>query len=131
MDSAPPRGETLAAISNGLMHLHMRFYGRGPTKAKSHFVDDSVVCFLWNGFTTVEETLIEQGEANAVKSFRRTFQVAMEAQFIDVVQVATGRTVSAYMSQVHIDPNVAVELFLLAPDDEVSAKDVAKAVTEG
>jgi len=109
----------------------MRFYGRGPTKAKSHFVDDSVVCFLWNGFTTVEETLIEQGEANAVKSFRRTFQVAMEAQFIDVVQVATGRTVSAYMSQVHIDPNVAVELFLLAPDDEVSAKDVAKAVTEG
>jgi uncharacterized protein YbcI len=125
VDSAPPRGETLAAISNGLMHLHMRFYGRGPTRAKSHFLDDSVVCFLWNGFTTVEETLIGEGEGEAVMSFRRTFQAAMEAQFIAVVQQATGRTVRAYMSQVHVDPNVAVELFLLVPEGEDGAKRVA------
>ena len=102
------------------MHLHMRFYGRGPTRAKTHVVDDTVICVLWNGFTTVEETLISQGETAAVESFRRTFQAAMETEFIEIIEAATGRTVGAYMSQVHIDPNVAVELFLHEPEGRSS-----------
>jgi hypothetical protein len=39
----------------------------------------------------------------------------MEPEFSQVVEKATGRQVRAYMNQVHIDPDVAVELFLLAP----------------
>jgi uncharacterized protein YbcI len=114
VDSAHTRGEALAAISNGLTHLHMQFYGRGPTKAKTHLVDDLVICVLWNGFTTVEKTLIEQGEAEAVKAFRHTFQQAMEGQFVEIVERATGQAVSAYMSQVHVEPDLAVDLFLLS-----------------
>jgi len=112
------RGEALAAISNGLMHLHMRFYGRGPTKAKTHLIDDMVVCILWNGFTTVERTLIARGESDAVEGFRGTFQEAMREPFGTVVEETTGRKVLAYMSQVHVDPDLAVELFLLEPEDE-------------
>ncbi len=108
-------GEALSAISDGLAHLHMRFYGRGPTKAKAHFVDDLVVCVLWNGFTTVERTLLDRGEVKAVEAFRRTFQATMEDQFTEVVEKATGREVRAYMSQVHLDPDVALELFMLEP----------------
>lgn len=115
MDSGHPDGEALAAISNGLAHLHMRFFGKGPTKAKTIVVDDLVVCVLWNGFTTVEQTLLEHGEKSAVEAFRRTFQSTMESQFTEVVEKATGRRVEAYMSQVHVDPEIAVELFLLAP----------------
>lgn len=67
-----------------------------------------------------------------MKDFRRTFQSAMEEQFIDVVQGATGRTVQAYMGQVHVDPNVAVELFLLAPEGEDGANRAATdAATNG
>lgn len=115
MDSGHPDGEALSAISNGLAHLHMRFFGKGPAKAKTIVVDDLVVCVLWNGFTTVEQTLLKRGEKGAVEAFRRTFQSAMEPQFTEVVENATGRKVDAYMSQVHVDPDVAVELFLLAP----------------
>lgn len=115
MDSGHPDGEALSAISNGLAHLHMRFFGRGPAKAKTIVVDDLVVCVLWDGFTTVELTLLKRGEKNAVEAFRRTFQSTMETQFTEVVEQATGRQVSAYMSQVHVDPDVAIELFLLAP----------------
>jgi uncharacterized protein YbcI len=93
----------------------MRYYGRGPTKAKSHFADDLVVCVLWNGFTTVERTLLGRGQAAAVEEFRRTFQTTMEDQFTAIVEEATGRKVCAYMSQVHVDPDVAVELFMLSP----------------
>jgi len=117
LENAHPDGEALAAISNGLAHLHMRFYGRGPAKVKAHAMEDLVVCVLWDGFTTVERTLLSRGEAEAVEAFRRTFQETMEAQFTEVVEEATGRRVRAYMSQVHVNPDVAVEMFMLEPEE--------------
>ena len=113
-----PPGEMAAAISTGLVQLHRQHYGKGPTKAKTHFVDDTVICILEGGFTTVERTLIDDGQADAVHHMRRGFQTAMERQFTDVVQEATDRTVIAYMSQVHDGPDMAVELFVLAPGIE-------------
>jgi uncharacterized protein YbcI len=95
----------------------MRFFGRGPAKAKTTIVDDLVVCVLWESFTTVELTLLKRGKKEAVEAFRRTFQSTMESHFTEVVEKATGRQVRAYMSQVHVNPDVAVELFLLSPAD--------------
>lgn len=117
MNSGHPDGEALAAISNGLAQLHTRFYGRGPAKVKAHAIEDLVVCVLWNGFTTVERTLLSRGETEAVEAFRRTFQTTMEEHFTEVVEEATGRRVCAYMSQVHVDPDVAIEMFMLEPEE--------------
>ena len=47
-------GERLAQISTGLVQLHSRYYGKGPTKAKTHLVNDTVISILRGGFTTVE-----------------------------------------------------------------------------
>jgi uncharacterized protein YbcI len=124
LNTRPP---ALATISDGIAHLHMRFYGRGPTKTKTHIADDLVVCVLWNGFTTVEKTLLEHGEERAVESFRRTFQATMEEQFTGVVETATGRTVLAYMSQIHVEPNIAVELFMLEASSAGGANATPKA----
>lgn len=112
------QGERMASISNGLVKLHTQYYGKGPTAAKTYMVNDTVICVLHEGFTTVERTLIAEGRPEAVHQIRRTFQTAMEEQFTQVVQNATGRTVVAYLSQIHVDPDVAVELFLLEPADE-------------
>jgi hypothetical protein len=49
---------------------------------------------------------------------RRSFQAAMEVEFRTLVQDATGRTVIAYMSQVHTNPDLAVEIFVLEPSGE-------------
>ena len=118
--TAPKReGERLAEISNGLVQLHSQFYGKGPTAAKTFRMHDTIVCVLREGFTTVERTLIDDGKPEAVYSIRRTFQKAMESRFRDVVERATGKTVVAYMSQIHVDPDVAVELFLLEPGEKV------------
>ena len=113
-------GETLAQISTGLVQLHSRFYGKGPTKAKTHIVNDTVISILRGGFTTVERTLIDQGDVDAVYAMRRSFQMAMEQQFTTVVEGATGRKVIAYMSQIHQDPDLAVEIFVLEPSAEPS-----------
>jgi uncharacterized protein YbcI len=108
-------GEILAQISTGLVQLHRRYYGKGPTKAKTHMVNDTVIAILRGGFTTVERTRIEQGKVDAVYDMRRSFQMAMERQFKTVVEGATGRKVIAYMSQIHQDPDLAVEIFVLEP----------------
>jgi hypothetical protein len=33
--TAHPKGDMLAEISTGLVSLHRKYYGKGPTKAKS------------------------------------------------------------------------------------------------
>jgi uncharacterized protein YbcI len=115
--STRPRGEALARISRGIVHLHRRYYGKGPTKAKTYAMNDTVVCMLSGGFTAVEETLIADGKTEDVENIRRSFQKTMRDQFTEVVRQATGRAVIAYMSQVHSTPDMAVELFVLEPAD--------------
>jgi uncharacterized protein YbcI len=110
-------GEILASISTGLVQLHRRYYGKGPTKAKTYMFDDTVVCMLQGGFTTIERTLVEDGKKHQVQDMRRSFQDTMEDQFTAVIEEATGRSVIAYMSQVHTDPDLAVELFVLEPGE--------------
>lgn len=108
----------LAQISTELVQLHSRYYGKGPTKAKTQMVDDAVVCVLRGGFTTVERTLLDTGEVESVYQMRRSFQQAMEENFRLIVEQATGRNVIAYMSSIHVDPDLAVELFVLEPVEE-------------
>ncbi|MDP9133285.1 MAG: DUF2294 domain-containing protein [Actinomycetota bacterium] len=107
------------------MSLHKQFYGKGPVRAKTFLVNDTVLCVLEGGFTVVERTLIEVGRAPAVHDIRTSFQAAMREQFTQVVEAALNRRVRAYMSQVHTDPDIAIELFLLEPLDsgEESAVD--------
>jgi uncharacterized protein YbcI len=112
----------LAAISTGLVQLHSRYYGKGPTKAKTYLVDDTVITILKEGLTTVERTLIAEGDDQAVHEIRRSFQRVMEEGFTEVVEGATGRTVIAYMSQMHTDPDLAVEIFVLEPTGEEIAE---------
>lgn len=110
-------GEMLARISTNLVQLHSRFYGKGPTKAKTHLVDDTVVSILRGGFTTAERTLIANGDDDSVHQMRRSFQQVMEEDFTQVVEEAMGRKVVAYMSQIHTDPDLAVEFFELEPEE--------------
>lgn len=108
-------GEALAEISTALVGLHKRFYGKGPVRAKTFLVDHTVLCLLEGGFTIVERTLIDIGRDQVVRDLRHNFQLAMQEQFTEVVESRLNRRVVAYLSQVHTDPDVAVELFMLEP----------------
>jgi len=78
-------------------------------------VNDTIVSILRGGFTRVERTLLDTGQVESVYQMRRSFQQAMEDEFRQVVEEATGRKVIAYMSSIHVDPDLAVELFVLEP----------------
>jgi uncharacterized protein YbcI len=81
-------------------------------------VGDTVVSILRGGFTRVERTLLDTGQVESVYQMRRSFQLAMGDEFRRVVQEATGRKVIAYMSSIHVDPDLAVEVFVLESLDE-------------
>lgn len=105
-------GTIAATISRELVRLHARHYGRGPTKAKTHLGPDHALCVLEDIFTPVERTLIEAGHGDQVNATRNAFQDAMRAEIIDIAEKATGRRVRAMLSQVHLDPEIATEVFL-------------------
>jgi uncharacterized protein YbcI len=115
----------LAQISTGLVQLHSRYYGKGPTRAKTHMVDGTVVSLLRGGFTTVERTLLDSGQIEPVYQMRRSFQQAMEEEFSRVVEEATGRKVIAYMSSINVAPELAVEIFVLEPEEAAASEDGA------
>ena len=114
---AAKHGEILTAISDGMVALLKEFYGRGPTKTKTYFQDDLVVCLLRGGFSKVEETLLQGGRGHAVIQQRMEFQEVMRHRFTDVVEAATGRPVIGFMSGNQQGPDIMCEVFILGPTD--------------
>jgi uncharacterized protein YbcI len=113
-DSVTSQGEQLAAVTNGVVQLFREYYGRGPTKAKSFLLDGYiVVCVLEDTMTTVEQTLVRNGNTDLVRQVRLTFQGVMADEFKSVVEKAMGRRVAAYHSQLTMDPDMGFEFFVL------------------
>src|SRR6476619_558048 len=108
------RGQLAAAISNAIVRIHAKHYGKGPTKAKTYITDDLVVTVLEDVFTTVERTLVDQGEGDLVQDLRTTFQYTMREHFTGAIRELTGREPRAFLSQVDWKTDTAVEVFVLA-----------------
>jgi uncharacterized protein YbcI len=106
-------GEARAEIANGIVRLQTEYYGKGPTKAKTHITDDVVVVVLEETFTKAERTLVDRGEVEAIQQIRRRFQQAMADEFTSIVEQATGRVVRAFLSETNLEADVSVEFFLL------------------
>jgi uncharacterized protein YbcI len=118
-------GDVLTAISDGMVALLKEHYGRGPTRAKSYYEDDLVVCVLRGGFSRVEQTLLEGGRGAAVIHQRMEFQELMRERFEAVIERATGRRVIGFMSGNQQHPDMMCEVFILAPTDLVDIYEIA------
>jgi uncharacterized protein YbcI len=125
--SAVSHGDVLTAVSDGMVALLKEFYGRGPTRTKSYYADDLVVCVLRGGFSRVEQTLLEGGRGPAVIQQRMEFQELMRERFEAVIEHATGRRVIGFMSGNQQHPDMMCEVFILAPSDLVEEPEMQDA----
>lgn len=107
------RGAVLAELSNAMVALHREHFGRGPGAAKSFASDDAVVCTLTDVYTQVEKTLIEAGQVDHVRQTRSLQQRAHGAEYKERVAAIVGRPVEAFLSVVHVEPDLAVQIFVL------------------
>jgi uncharacterized protein YbcI len=104
-------------IANEITRLHRQHYGRGAASARTVIGRDHVVVFLDDIYTTVERTLIDAGQFEAVRQTRHAFQHIMRDSFIAAVERVMGRKVIGFMSEVHESPDVSAEIFVLERDD--------------
>ena len=110
-----PDGELAAAISTMVVGALARTTGRGPTKPKTTLGENGVFVVLQDSLTHGEQTLADAGEGQAVLDLRRRWQRVMQAEISRDVERLTGRKVIGFMSDNHIDPDLAVEVFVLEP----------------
>jgi uncharacterized protein YbcI len=106
------------AISNLVVRLLSEYTGRGPTKARTHVNDDLITVVVQNLLTKGERSLVRDGKADLVLETRRAYQLTMREDFTAGIEEITGREVIAFLSANHIDPDIAIESFMLAPQND-------------
>ena len=97
-----PTGAKAAAISNLIVRTMSEYTGRGPTRARTHISHDVVTVLLQDTLTKGERSLVQDNLDELVLS---------------------GRKVIAFFSDNHIDPDMAVEVFVLAPADDGAGRE--------
>jgi len=116
-----PNGQLTAAISNTVVKALARTTGRGPTKAKTTLGDNGVFVVVQDSLTVGERTLTSAGQGQVVLDLRRRWQAVMRVDVSREIEELTGRKVIGFMSDNHIDPDLAVEVFVLEPLPQTSA----------
>jgi uncharacterized protein YbcI len=104
-----------AMISTSAVQLLHEYTGRGPTKAKTLINEDVVTVLLADTLTKGERKLVDTGRSERVLQLRHDYQLTMRDDLIRIVERQLHRKVIAFMSQNHIDPDLAVEVFVLEP----------------
>ena len=109
-------GAVNLAVSNAMVQLYKELFGRGPTKARTHFAGpDLLVTTLEDTFTQAERLLVELGEFERLRDSRTFLQYAAEGRFRETVEALTGRRVVGFVSGLDAARDIAAELFYLEP----------------
>jgi len=109
---AEPGRSVVTEISNAVVAITRDFTGRGPTRARTSMTDDMVTVVYHDSLTKAEQRLHERGEDEVVRGIRRKFQEVMRDDYVAAVEQISGRKVIAFLSDHHLDPDIAVETFI-------------------
>jgi uncharacterized protein YbcI len=115
-----PLGELTRAISNEAVRLIADYTGRGPTKVRTTVNGDWVFITLQDTLTKGEQRLASNGHGQTVLSTRKSYQHVMREELEATVTRHLGRKVIAFLSDNHIEPDVAIEAFLLEQESSAS-----------
>jgi uncharacterized protein YbcI len=113
-------GSISADISNAMVRLYKEQFGRGPTKARTHWCGpDLITVTLEDTLTPAERNLVKMGEHQRLRDLRLFFQYASVREFCEPIETLTGRKVRAFFSAVdtHVD-GMSIETFALYPEGE-------------
>ncbi len=108
-------------LARELLAVHEESYGKSADEVRVHLLKDDVIVFL-DGIELQrnEQFLLDHGRDNLVLTTRSGYEQSIEATFRAIVERATGRTVTAFLSTTHLDPPFCVEKFRLSPVREPS-----------
>jgi uncharacterized protein YbcI len=124
-------GSIAADISNAVVRLLSEYTGRGPTKARTHVHDDLITVVLRDTLTKGERSLVAAGKTEVVLAARKAYQNAMKTDLVAAVEQCSGRKVAAFLSENHIEPDIAIESFVLEPRPGQGPSDAVQGAANG
>lgn len=113
-------GELNAAVTSALVGIHQKHLGRGPASAATFYKNNVLVTLMYEVMTPAEKTLARGVRSDAVLQMRHLYQQEMQADFTEAVERLSGRSVTAFISGNHLEPDVAAEIFVLDATLETS-----------
>jgi uncharacterized protein YbcI len=114
-DGGEAAGQSVTArISTEVVRTLKESFGKGPIKAKSYLLDDFLLVVMRGGVTVAEETMLDRGHGDLVRTFRQTYQNEMGEVLVAKIEALTGRSVVNYQSQILFNPHIVMEIFFFA-----------------
>ena len=101
-----------------MVGVFKEYVGRGPTVAKTYVHDDLVVCVLNDTMTRAEKTLTAAGQGRRSPPPAPLLPDVFREHASREVERIIGRRVIAFLSDHAVDPDWAVEAFILEPPGE-------------
>src|SRR4051794_361413 len=86
--------DLLSRLSTEMVRAQKKFFGKGPTSAKSYLLDDFLLVVMRGGRTVAEQTMLDFGQHDLVRSFRQQFENEMATRLVGLVEETTGRKVA-------------------------------------
>lgn len=102
-----------ARIANRLVGLHKQHRGRGPQTVHVQCLEDMVTVVMRDDYSRTETELSAAGHADSVDDQRRLYEQMMKPRLIEVTEQELGRSVDAFMSASHHEPDLTIEVFVL------------------
>lgn len=102
-------------ISRAVVEVYKSHLDRGPERVRTTIEDEFVVCVLEGCLSRGEKRLVASSRGSTVRGIRREYQDAMKDEIVAAVELATGRTAAAFLSDHDPAADVAVEVVKLEP----------------
>ena len=115
---AEENGNLSRDLARDMVDLFKVNVGRVPNHARAYLEDELITIVLQDTMIKAEKTLADEGEKDLVRGVRRVFQGKFREDAVEIVERLTGRKVKAFLSDHAIDPDVAIEAFVLHPEDD-------------
>jgi uncharacterized protein YbcI len=107
----------LLQISNAMVRLYKEAFGRGPTKARAHFIgSDTLIVVLEDSLTVMERKQLAIDRHARLREARLEIQDAMEHELRAAVEDVLGRRTLSFISGVDPRHDISIELFTLEPE---------------
>lgn len=118
--ASPPNGQSpMLEISNAMVRLHKRAFGRGPTKASAQFAGaDILIVLLADTMTIAERNLLALGENGRLREQRLFLEHALEDEMRSLVERILNRRTIAFVPGIDPHHDVAAVMFTLEPNPE-------------
>ena len=105
------------AISESVARVYLDTFGKGPVDVTTHCHEDMAVTVLKQILTPAERSMIAADKSDSVLLTRVEWQRSTDHLFREAVSGVSGREVLTAISGFELDQEMAVEVFLLAPQD--------------